>query len=59
MTEFAIDFNFRPEVLDSANNADVQVDQILNEIKGELVGSQSQGNEAARLGSEELYRSDN
>ncbi len=58
MTEFAIDFIFKPEVLDSANNADVQVDQILNEIKGEIISSDN-GNEAARLGSEELYRSEN
>jgi hypothetical protein len=59
MTEFTIDFNFRPEVLETANDADAQVGQILDEIKGELVGSPDQGNEVVKLGSEALYRSNN
>lgn len=59
MTEFTIDFNFRPEVLESATGAESQVDQILGEIKGELFGPDNEMSEAVRLSSELLCRSEN
>lgn len=59
MTEFSVDFNFKPEVLDSANTAEGEVGNILEEIKNELVGSNDLVSEAAGFDTGKLYRSNN
>ncbi len=41
MSDLKVDFNFAPEVLQDAAEAEVEVERILEEVKGELLDSVS------------------
>lgn len=49
MSELKIDFCFTQEVLNNANEVQNDVDQILGEIKNELLGSSDVGGSAVDL----------
>jgi|GEM_PF-2426309 len=60
MTEIKVDFNFAPEIVEGAMDAEVEVEHILDEIKQELVGSASaMGDDVAELNANSLCHSEN
>jgi hypothetical protein len=49
MTDIKVDFNFSPEILKGATEAQDEVEKILEEVKNELINSSGTGLNAVEL----------